>query len=125
MIGQLALCDFIARGELDRHLRRMRLRYQRRRETLLEALARWLPQGRVRSPGAAGLFELVELPEEVDEPRLLRAAAARGVGMEGLAWHRFTPGGTAGRAAGLRQPLRARDRAGRAPAREALAEQVG
>jgi GntR family transcriptional regulator/MocR family aminotransferase len=28
--GQLALCDFIARGELDRHLRRMRLRYQRR-----------------------------------------------------------------------------------------------
>jgi GntR family transcriptional regulator/MocR family aminotransferase len=95
-IGQLALCDFIARGELDRHVRRMRLRYQRRREALLEAIARWLPEGRVTSPGAAGLFELVELPEEVDEPRLLRAAAARGVGMEGLAWHRFTPGGPPG-----------------------------
>jgi GntR family transcriptional regulator/MocR family aminotransferase len=96
VIGQLALCDFIARGELDRHVRRMRLRYQSRREALLEALARWLPQGHVVSPGAAGLFELLELPEDVDEPRLLRAAAARGVGMEGLAWHRFTPGGPAG-----------------------------
>jgi GntR family transcriptional regulator/MocR family aminotransferase len=95
-IGQLALCDFIARGELDRHVRRMRLRYQHRREALLGALARWVPQGRVRSPGAAGLFELVTLPEEIDEPRLLRAAAARGVGMEGLAWHRFRPGGPPG-----------------------------
>jgi GntR family transcriptional regulator / MocR family aminotransferase len=96
VIGQLALCDFIVRGELDRHLRRMRVRYQRRRETLLEALARWLPRARVSSPGAAGLFELVELPAEVDEPRLLRAAAARGVGIEGLSWHRFSPGGAPG-----------------------------
>lgn len=95
-IGQLALSDFIRRGELDRHLRRMRLRYQRRREALLESLARWLPQGRVSSYGAAGLFELVELPDEVDEAALLRAAAARGVGMEGLSWHRFTPGGPPG-----------------------------
>jgi GntR family transcriptional regulator/MocR family aminotransferase len=96
VIGQLALCDFIARGELDRHVRRMRLRYQSRREALLEALQRWLPQGRVMSPGAAGLFELLELPEDVEESRLLRTAAARGVGMEGLAWHRFTPGGPPG-----------------------------
>jgi GntR family transcriptional regulator/MocR family aminotransferase len=96
VIGQLALCDFLARGELDRHVRRMRVRYQRRRETLLESLARWLPQGRVSSPGAAGLFELVELPADVDEPRLLRAAAARGVGIEGLSWHRFTAGGPPG-----------------------------
>ncbi len=46
VVGQLALCDFIERGELDRHVRRMRLRYQRRRDALLQALARWLPQGR-------------------------------------------------------------------------------
>src|SRR5581483_5735432 len=37
--GQLALADFIGRGELERHLRRMRLRYAQRRETLLAALA--------------------------------------------------------------------------------------
>ena len=95
-IGQLALRDFIVRGELDRHVRRMRLRYQRRRETLLAALTRWLPEGHVSSPGAAGLFELVTLPNEIDEHALLMAAAARGVGIEGIALHSFIPGGPPG-----------------------------
>lgn len=95
VVGQLALCDFIARGELDRHVRRMRLRYQQRHDALLSTLARHLPEAR---PGgaAAGLYELVELPEGVSEPALLAAAAARGVGMEGLAWHRFSPDGAPG-----------------------------
>jgi DNA-binding transcriptional MocR family regulator len=66
-IGQLALHDFIERGELDRHIRRMRLRYQRRREALLETLARRLPQARVGA-GAAGLYELAELPETSTRP---------------------------------------------------------
>jgi len=94
-IGQLALCDFIERGELDRHIRRTRLRYQRRREALLEALARRLPQARVAG-GAAGLYELVELPEDVDEAALVAGAAERGVGLEGLALHRFNPEGPPG-----------------------------
>jgi len=105
-IGQLALHDFLARGELDRHIRSMRLRYQRRREALLGALERHLPQATV-NPGAAGLYELAELPAEVDEPALLAAAAARGVGLEGLAMHRFRPGGPPGLVlgfAGLTEP---------------------
>jgi GntR family transcriptional regulator/MocR family aminotransferase len=44
--GQLALANFIARGELERHLRRMRPRYAQRREALL-------PAG-TDEPGAAG-----------------------------------------------------------------------
>lgn len=95
VVGQLALCDFIERGELDRHVRRMRLRYQARREALLGALTQWLPQGQP-SRAAAGLFELVEFPAETDEPALLSAAAARGVGVEGLSWHRFIHGGRPG-----------------------------
>jgi GntR family transcriptional regulator / MocR family aminotransferase len=95
VFGQLALCDFIARGELDRHVRRMRLRYQRRREALISALERWLPEGHVAGANA-GLFELVRLPEDVPEPQLLRLAAERGVGAEGLSWHRFTPHGPPG-----------------------------
>lgn len=94
-IGQLALHDFLERGELDRHIRRMRLRYQRRREALLEALARRLPQASV-AEGAAGLYELVELPEDVDEAALLAAAAERGVGLDGLSLHRFNPKGPPG-----------------------------
>jgi GntR family transcriptional regulator/MocR family aminotransferase len=95
VIGQLALRDFIARGELDRHVRRMRLRYQRRREGLLRALERWLPGARV-SGADAGLFELVMLPGEIDESLLLRAAGQRGVGTEGLALHRFAAEGEPG-----------------------------
>src|ERR1044071_3257017 len=85
-IGQLALRDFIARGELDRHLRRMRLRYQGRREAMLDALARHLPAARTWNDscgrpgdagagwpgdGGAGLFELIELPGGVDEAALI------------------------------------------------------
>ncbi|HEU4904990.1 MAG TPA: PLP-dependent aminotransferase family protein [Solirubrobacterales bacterium] len=94
-VGQLALHDFIERGELDRHIRRTRLRYRRRREVLLAALARRLPQARPGA-GAAGLYELVELPEGVDEAALVSAAGERGVGLEGLALHRFAPAGPPG-----------------------------
>jgi GntR family transcriptional regulator / MocR family aminotransferase len=94
-IGQLALHDFIERGELDRHIRRMRLRYERRREALLGALARHLPEARP-AQAAAGLYELVELPEEVDEMALVAAAAERGVGIEGLSLHSFNPVGPSG-----------------------------
>ena len=95
VVGQLALCDFIERGELDRHVRRMRLRYQQRRDSLLQALAQWLPEGRPSGAGA-GLYELVRLPAGVNESALIAAAATRGVGMEGLAWHRFAHGGPPG-----------------------------
>jgi GntR family transcriptional regulator/MocR family aminotransferase len=94
-IGQLALCDFIARGELDRHTRRMRLRYQRRREALLAALANRLPQARPAG-AAAGLYELVRFPDDVEEAKLIAASAERGVGVEGLSLHRFTRGGSPG-----------------------------
>ena len=87
--GQLALADFIARGELERHLRRMRLRYAQRRDALLVALARELPKWRPRG-SSGGLHLLVELPAEIDEPALLAAAARNGVGIEGLSLHSYT-----------------------------------
>jgi len=87
--GQLALADFIARGELERHLRRMRLCYAQRRDALLAALSSDLPRWRPRGSGG-GLHTLVELPGGVDEPSLLAAAARRGVGIEGLSLHSYT-----------------------------------
>ena len=87
--GQLALADFIRRGELGRHLRRMRLRYARRRETLLAALASELPDWRPSGSGS-GLYVLVDLPSGADEPALLAAAARHGVGIEGLSLHSYT-----------------------------------
>jgi GntR family transcriptional regulator / MocR family aminotransferase len=87
--GQLALADFISRGDLERHLRRMRLRYARRRDALLAALAREVPAWRP-SGSAGGLYLLVELPRDVDEPALLAAATRHGVGVEGLSLHSYT-----------------------------------
>jgi GntR family transcriptional regulator / MocR family aminotransferase len=91
-VGQMALHDFVERGELDRHVRRMRQRYQARRAALLAALSRHLPGARA-GDGAAGLYELVQLPEGTDEALLVSAAAERGVGLDGLSLHRFDPAG--------------------------------
>ncbi|HTA13560.1 MAG TPA: PLP-dependent aminotransferase family protein [Solirubrobacteraceae bacterium] len=81
-LHQLALADLIERGELDRHLRRQRRRYGRRREALLDALARELPEAHV-SGAAAGLYIVVGLPEGVRESRALAAARSHGIALEG------------------------------------------
>ncbi|HEY3772002.1 MAG TPA: PLP-dependent aminotransferase family protein [Solirubrobacteraceae bacterium] len=87
--GQLALADFIARGEFERHLRRMRGRYARRREALIRSLADHHPEWRPR-PDADGMFVLVDLPGGLDESTLLTASTRRGVGLEGVALHSYT-----------------------------------
>lgn len=89
-IDQLALADFIARGELDRHLRRMRLRYDARRARLLEALRRAIPGARTEGIDA-GLHVLVHLPPDADDAATLSAAAAHGVGVDSLADHSARP----------------------------------
>lgn len=78
MIDQLALCDLIARGELDRHLRRMRGRYRSRREALLDALGRRLPDATVHGI-PAGTFTMVALPEGLRADAVSTAAAGCGV----------------------------------------------
>ena len=75
-IEQYALAGFLARGELDRHLRRMRVRYRARRDALVEALAEALPEATVRGI-AAGLHATVELPAGDDEPAILEEAGRR------------------------------------------------
>jgi len=91
-LDQLAFADFLARGELDRHLRRMRPIYRRRRDRLLAALGRHLPQ--LRPVGAsAGLHLLAWLPPEIDEEAAIKAAADAGIGIHGLAPSRIDPAG--------------------------------
>jgi GntR family transcriptional regulator / MocR family aminotransferase len=91
VIEQLALADFLERGELDRHLRRTRGTYRRRRDTLIAALARHLP--RVRPSGiAAGLHLVAHLPAGHEETAVVEAARSRGIGLQGLGEHRLLPG---------------------------------
>ena len=94
-LDQLALADFVEGGELDRHLRRMRSIYRRRRDTLLDALARHLPDWRPTG-ASAGLHVMAWLPPGVDEATLVAAAAAGGIGLYGLANTCRGPDGEAG-----------------------------
>jgi GntR family transcriptional regulator / MocR family aminotransferase len=82
-LNQLALSDLIERGELDRHLRRQRRRYGRRREALLDALAHQLPEAKI-SGAAAGLYLVVGLPDGVSERAAITAARSRGIALEGV-----------------------------------------
>ncbi len=77
-IEQHAFADFLARGELDRHLRRMRGRYRARRDALVEALASELPEAKVHGV-AAGLHAAIELPANDDERLIAEEARARGI----------------------------------------------
>jgi GntR family transcriptional regulator/MocR family aminotransferase len=91
IIEQLALADFLERGELDRHLRRTRLVYRRRRDALIAALRRHLPAAQP-SGVAAGLHMVAHLPAGHDEAAVVENARARGLGLQGLAEHRIVPG---------------------------------
>ena len=80
-IDQHAFADFLTRGELDRHLRRMRTRYRARRDALVEAIAEELPDATVQGI-AAGLHALVELPESDDEQAIVEEVRDRRIHLE-------------------------------------------
>lgn len=81
-LDQLALARFVERGELDRHLRRMRGRYRARRDTLLMALSELLPRLGVEGI-PAGLYVSVRLPADVPLGPLLERAWRADVGVVG------------------------------------------
>jgi GntR family transcriptional regulator / MocR family aminotransferase len=89
-LPQLALGDLVARGEYDRHLRRTRKRYRRRRDALLRSLAR-IPTARPVGI-AAGLHLVAQLPEGSDELAICERAAGRSVGVGHIGEHRIRPG---------------------------------
>lgn len=80
VINQLTLAEFVARGYYDRHIRRMRGRYRRRRDALVQALA---PFGVDTVGLAAGLNLLVTLPDGT-EAEVMRRAGEAGIALTGL-----------------------------------------
>ncbi|MFI9240548.1 PLP-dependent aminotransferase family protein [Streptomyces sp. NPDC053079] len=85
-LEQLTLADFIASGSYDRHVRRMRRHYRRRRDRLVAALAERAPHVRVTGI-AAGLHAVLGLPEGT-ERTVVQAAAWQGLAVEGLGLYR-------------------------------------
>ena len=86
-MDQLALATLLTSGRYDRHLRRMRAVYARRRAALVEAFARHSP--RVQLTGlAAGFHAVAPLPPSADETAVIAAARQRRVGLYGISAYR-------------------------------------
>lgn len=86
-LDQLALAELLRCGAFDRHVRRMRQRYRRRRDLLLALLADRSPALRPRGP-AAGLHLMLE-PNTLGEDELIARAARHSLALTGLhpCWH--------------------------------------
>jgi GntR family transcriptional regulator/MocR family aminotransferase len=76
---QVTLADFLACGEMDRHIRRMTTRYRARRDRLVHEITTRLPGWSVTGT-AAGLHLLVHPPRGCDEAAL--AALAQRCGLD-------------------------------------------
>ncbi|WP_082558407.1 PLP-dependent aminotransferase family protein [Kitasatospora sp. MBT66] len=88
---QLTFAELITSGRYDRHVRRCRLHYRRRRDLLVAALAERAPQVRVTGI-AAGLHAVLQLPPgSRPEAELLERARAAGLVLTGLDWYRARP----------------------------------
>ena len=89
-IDQLALAQLIESGAYDRHLRQARRRYRARRDALVGAVARHLPDARVTGL-AAGLHATVLLGQEVDGIEVAQACARHSVGVYPLGYSYMEP----------------------------------
>jgi GntR family transcriptional regulator / MocR family aminotransferase len=95
VIDQLTFADFLNRGEFDRHLRRMRPIYRRRRDVLLGALSARLPD--LTPVGvAAGQHVVAWLPPDLDETTVVAAATRHGPRLNGVCPYRLHAGGPGG-----------------------------
>jgi GntR family transcriptional regulator/MocR family aminotransferase len=77
-LTQAAVADFITEGHFERHLRRLRKEYSRRRAAFVATLETHLPEVQF-STEPAGLHIMLYLPAEVDEKEAIRQAAQAGV----------------------------------------------
>ncbi|MDQ3166074.1 MAG: PLP-dependent aminotransferase family protein [Actinomycetota bacterium] len=84
VLEQHVLARLIDTGEYDRHVRRLRRHYRKRRDTIVDALEREVPTA-VAEGYAAGLHLLLRLPDDVGEEEYVAAAEAQGVAVLGTA----------------------------------------
>ena len=83
VMDQIAFAKLLTTGGYDRHLRQMRRRYQTRRDALLRALARYLPEATVLG-AAAGVHLTVRFPDGFPIAELVDRAASMRVRVEPL-----------------------------------------
>jgi GntR family transcriptional regulator/MocR family aminotransferase len=77
-LPQAAFARLLRGGGYDRHLRRTRLTYRRRRDALLSAVAEHLPAWQPIGV-AAGLHVVLRLPSDMDDSLVSQRLADRGI----------------------------------------------
>lgn len=92
ILDQLALRELVESGAYDRHLRRMRQVYRRRRDRLVALVRERTPEVRV-SGVAAGLHAVLRLPPGSDDERVVARLAARSIAADRVAAYQALPGG--------------------------------
>lgn len=95
-VNQLALMRFIESGDLERHIRRMKKVYRKRRDLLLELLDQYFPEHRVYGE-SAGMHLILELPGVDFIPDLVRRISEKGVYIVPVGEHAIEKGSCAGR----------------------------
>ncbi|MDA3642688.1 PLP-dependent aminotransferase family protein [Saccharopolyspora indica] len=89
-LPQLTLARLMESGDLERHLRHLRPRHRRRRDTMIGAINAHLP-GAVIHGAAAGLHLLITFNAGFTDTELASAALEAGVKVQPLSWHRQHP----------------------------------
>ncbi|ABE50159.1 PLP-dependent aminotransferase family protein [Methylobacillus flagellatus] len=78
-IAQAAIADFLQHGGYDRHLRRLRTKFELQQHQYLHLIARYFPAETQVTRPHGGYFLWVDLPERVDALVLFQRALEQGV----------------------------------------------
>lgn len=82
-LEQLVLADFINEGHLDRHLRRMRALYDRRRQALVRALEQHFDDQVTVMGENTGMHLMVKLSSRLTTDQVIERAGEAGIGISG------------------------------------------
>ncbi|MCV6609774.1 MAG: PLP-dependent aminotransferase family protein [Amphritea sp.] len=86
-LPQMALADFMARGQFSSHLRRMRKLYRRRRDYLLQQIDLKFPGILAWEPSDGGMHCVFRLSELYDDQKIARIANQQGLGLRPLSYY--------------------------------------
>lgn len=81
LLEQQVLCDFIVQGHLDRHVRRMRKLYERKRKTVIEALTNHFGNRISVLGDAAGINVVMRIKTGLSDDAIVQQAAQAGIGI--------------------------------------------
>jgi GntR family transcriptional regulator / MocR family aminotransferase len=91
LLEQQVLADFIEQGHLERHIRKMRSLYDRRRQALVKALNIHFGEKATILGEKAGLHVMVRLDTPFTDEQVMQHAALLGIGMFSAAPHYLKP----------------------------------